>query len=198
MRCLLLGSIFSSAVSVGAVAADYPKGTYFGSGTGICLNAPSGFSNDSKGNPTIPNGNNSFFSTLTFQAMFVFSGDGAGQVTGIYTGINPPPPDSRPAPKPSMSGGTFAYDATTTPIVDHRFSVTSTPGTNKGTVDFGLAAGQQYTVDVTKRDYVVANDQKTMAVTVATPYVETITLSGLPDVHTTRSCTVAGNLSRMD
>src|SRR5215472_16158596 len=112
MRCLLLGSIFLSAVSVGAVAADYPKGTYFGSGTGMCLVAPSGFSNDSKGNPVIPNGSNSFYTSATFQFVTVFDGDGAGRATGAYTGITPPPPDSRSVPKPAVNGGTFAYDAT--------------------------------------------------------------------------------------
>jgi hypothetical protein len=198
MRCLLLSSIFSLTATLGAAAADYPKGTYFGAGTTMCLSAPSGFSNDSKGNATIANGNNSFFSSGTFQVLLVFNGDGTGHATGIYVSVTPPPPDSRSTPKPAISAGTFKYDLTATTIAEHRFSIAAQPETNGGTVDFGFAAGQQYSVDVTKRGYIVSDDQKTMAVTVTTPYVETIALSGSPDVHTARSCTAAGNLNRMD
>jgi hypothetical protein len=164
----------------------------------MCLTAPSGFSNDSKGNPTIPNGNNSFFSSNTFQAQFAFNGDGTGKVTGTYTSINPPPPDSRSAPKPSMGGGMFSYEFTTTSILDQHFSTTSKPDTNRGTVDFGPAAGQQYTIDVVNRGFVISLDRKSIAGAVDTPTVETITYSGSPNVHMPRSCMLTSSLTRMD
>jgi hypothetical protein len=82
--------------------------------------------------------------------------------------------------------------------VDHRFSISSKPGTVGGTVDFGPAAGQQYSQDVSHRDFIVSDDQKTMMVTVITPYVEAVTLSASPDIHTPRSCTISGNLSRAE
>jgi hypothetical protein len=124
----------------------------------MCLVAPSGFSNDGKGHPTIPNGNNSFLTSNTCQGIFTFKGDGTGHVTGIHTSIIPPSPDSRSAPKPSMAGGTFTYDVTTTPIVDHRFLATSKRGTR------GV-----------NRGFIVSDDQKTMGLTVNAPYVETVT-----------------------
>jgi hypothetical protein len=198
MRSLLLGAMCSLAMAGTALGADYPKGAYIVSGFQMCLHAPSGFSNDSKGNPTIPNGNNSFIGANTFQGLITYNGDGTGQATGTYTAIIPPPPDSRSAPKPSISGGTFNYEFTTTPIVDHRFSISSKPETIKGTINFGPAAGQQYTTDVSHRDFIVSDDQKTMTVTVITPYVETVTSSGSPDIHTPRSCIITGNLSRTE
>ena len=62
MRGLLLAPTCLLVTTVAAFAAEYPKGTYAASGMRMCLVAPSGFSNDSKGYPTIPNGNNSFLS----------------------------------------------------------------------------------------------------------------------------------------
>jgi len=162
----------------------------------MCPTAPSGFANDSKGNPTIPNGNNSFFSANTLQGVITYNGDGTGLFTGVYTSINPPPPDSRPVPKPSIGGGTFSYEFTSTPIVDHRFSISAKPELANGSIGFGPIAGQQFSLDVYHRDFIVSDDQKTMAMTVVIPYVETATYSGSSNVHTTRSCMVTGNLNR--
>jgi hypothetical protein len=191
-----VGLIGVLAMATTVFAADYPKDTYSVSGMLLCITAPSGFSNDPKGNPSVANGNDSFLNGNTFQGLFAFNGDGTGKITALYTAISPPPPDSRAAPKPSISGGTFTYDVTTTPIVDHRFSATAKPA--KGTVDSGLGAGQQYSADVWTRSFLVSNDQKTMAMTIATPYLETLTFSGSPNVHTTRSCIATGNLTRME
>jgi hypothetical protein len=187
----------SFAFAAAASAADYPKGTYSASAFQMCLMAPSGFANDSKGNPTIPNGNNSFFGANTFQGVLTFEGDGTGQLIGVYTSMNPPPPDSRSVPKPAMGGGTASYPFTTTPVVGHRFSLSAKPGMINGTIDVGPAAGQQYSLDAYNRDLLVSDDQRTMAITVVAPYVETITLSGSPNVHTTRSCIATGTLNRM-
>jgi hypothetical protein len=185
-------------MTVVASAADYPKGTYSVSGIQICLAAPSGFSNDSNGNPTIPKGNDSYIGTNTIQGLYTFNGDGTGRVTAIFTSINPPPPDSRSAPKPSIGGGTFTYEFTSTPIVDHQFSITTKPEMANGVINFGMAAGQQYELDVYKRGFIVSDDRKTMVMTATTPYVETITYSGSPSVHTARSCMMTGNLARME
>ena len=136
MRYLLLGSICLLVVAAPALAADYPKGTYSVSGFQMCLTAPSGFSNDGKGNPTIPNDNNSYIGANTLQGFLTFNGEGSGQITGIYASINPPPPNSRSAPKPSIGGGKFTYDFTTTPIMDHQFSISSKPEMTKGPYRF--------------------------------------------------------------
>ena len=196
MRNIIFGSICSLAMTASAFATDYPNGVYLTSGIQMCLSAPSGFSNDAKGNPTIPNGTNSFFAGNTYQGLITYHGDGTGQIAGTFTSINPPMPG--PGPKPSLGGGTFAFEFTNTPIVDHRFSATSKPGTDKGIIDFGTAAGQSYSIDSVRRDYIVSDDQKTMAVTIAAPFVETITYSGSSNVHIPRSCMITGNQTRVE
>lgn len=52
------------SISTGVAFADEKlKGTYGVAGISTCLNAPSGFANDSKGNPAIANGSDSFVGT---------------------------------------------------------------------------------------------------------------------------------------
>ena len=56
------------SISTGvAFADDKLKGPYAVAGTQMCLTAPSGFANDSKGNLTIANGNDSFAFAANFQ-----------------------------------------------------------------------------------------------------------------------------------
>jgi hypothetical protein len=161
-----------------------------------CLYAPSGFTNDSKGNPTIANENNGFLWTLTFHWIVTFDGAGMGQFTGIFTGIHPPENDT--SHKPSMSGGTFSYDFTTTEITDHRFSITSKPGTPKGSIEYGPGAGQTYTVDTVLLSHLISSDGRTTMTTIPKSYVETIIASGSPDTRRTRSCIMEGTENRMD
>jgi hypothetical protein len=200
MRRALLWSIFAiTSISTGvAVADDKVKGTYAFVGMQVCLAAPSGFANDSKGNPTIPNGNNSFETVNNFQGLSTYNGDGTGKLTGTFVAVTPPPPDSRTAPKAGMSGGTFSYSFTYTPILNNSFTVTATPGTYQGTFDYGPPAGQQFTIDILNRALRISTDQKYMTSVNATPYVENITYSGSPQSPVARSCISSGSQSRID
>ena len=81
------------AISTGvAFADDKLKGTYAAAGTQMCLVAPSGFANDSKGNPTIANGDDSYVSRINFQGRLTFNGDGTGTASGTFMSMPPPPP----------------------------------------------------------------------------------------------------------
>jgi hypothetical protein len=77
-------SIFAiMSIATGAAFADDKlKGPYAVTGTQMCLTAPSGFANDSKGNPTIANGKDNLASVNNFQGRFSFNGDGTGSVSG--------------------------------------------------------------------------------------------------------------------
>src|SRR6201988_2783511 len=84
------------SISTRAALADDDirlKGHYAVAGSQMCLIAPSGFANDSKGNPTIANGNDSFASANNFLGRFTFNGDGTGSVSGTFDAIVPPAPD---------------------------------------------------------------------------------------------------------
>jgi hypothetical protein len=124
MRCALLWSIFAiTSISTGvAFADDKLKGSYGVVGTQMCLTAPSGFANDTKGNPTSPNGNNSFETANNFQGRFIFNGDGTGSVSGTFVSILPPPPDTRTGLKAAISAGTFSYAFTHTPVANNSFT----------------------------------------------------------------------------
>ena len=76
---VLIFAIMSIATGV-AFADDKLKGPYAVTGTQMCLTAPSGFANDSKGNPTIANGNDSVASANNFEGRYTFNGDGTGSI----------------------------------------------------------------------------------------------------------------------
>jgi len=97
----------------------------------MCLTAPSGFANDSKGNPTIANGNDSLASVNNFQGRFSFNGDGTGGVSGTFVTI--PPPDSRADFKAAVSAGTFSYSFTYGPVANNSFENTMTPAKSEPT-----------------------------------------------------------------
>ncbi|MGV7217436.1 hypothetical protein [Bradyrhizobium sp. UFLA05-112] len=61
-------------MSVSAFAGDNLKGTYAVAGTSTCLAAPSGFANDSEGNPTIANGTDSAWKSATRCQVRVIAG----------------------------------------------------------------------------------------------------------------------------
>jgi hypothetical protein len=192
---ILFFAITSSSTGV-AFADDKLKGPYAVAGTQMCLTAPSGFVNDSKGNPTIANGNDSLATVNNFQGRFSFNGDGTGSVTGTFVTIVPLPPDSRAALKATASAGTFSYSFTHTPVANNSFNSTLKPGTYQGMINYGPRAGQQFTVDPINRVYQVANDQRSGTVATTTPDVEHITFSD----HTSqaRICFVSGSLVRLD
>ena len=127
---LSLSLIAAAIASTGvAVADDNLKGSYASAGSAGCLWAPSGFTTDSNGNPTIPNGNTSYETTFNFQSRVVYNGNGTGEISGTYVGFTPPPPDSRAMPKAAMAAGTFSYSITYTPVSNNTFSSHVVPGT---------------------------------------------------------------------
>jgi len=163
----------------------------------MCLIAPSGFANDSKGNPTIANGNDSVASANNFQGRFTFNGDGTGSVSGTFMSILPPAPDSRNL-KAVVGAGTFSYSFTLTPAANNSFSTTMTPGTYQGTINSGPRAGQQFTIDSGHRVFQVSNDQTRGTVATTTPDIEHITYSDSSHTTQARICFVSGSLVRLD
>jgi hypothetical protein len=191
---VLVFAIMSISTGV-AFADDKLKGTYGVAGTTACLAAPSGFANDSKGNPTIANGDNSSVSAQNFQARLTFNGDGTGTASGTYVGMPPPPPA-----KAAVVGGTFSYSFTHTPVVNNSFATIPTPGTYKGTVNYGPSAGLQFWFDDSyHRVFQLSNDQKYGTVATTTPELEHISWSQGSETNTlARICYVAGSLARLD
>lgn len=190
-------SIFTTmSISTGlAFADDKLKGTYAVAGISARLFAPSGFANDSKGNPAIANGSDSFVGTLNFQARLTFNGDGTGTTSGTYVGMPPPPPA-----KAAVSGGTFMYAFTHTPVANNSLTFTPTPGTNRVNVTYGPSAGRQLAIDDSFHRVVqLSNDQKYGTVATTTPEVERLSWSEGSETKTlARICYLAGSLVRLD
>ncbi|MGY8685960.1 hypothetical protein Q2941_50980 [Bradyrhizobium sp. UFLA05-153] len=184
------------AVSTGAAfAGDNLKGTYAVAGTSTCLSAPSGFANDSKGNPTIANGTDSAWYSGYFQARLTFNGDGTGTTSGTWGNMPPPPPA-----KAAVSAGTFSYSFTHTPLVNNSFTTNPTPGTYKATTNYGPVAGRQVSIDASyHRVFQLSNDQKYGTVATTTPEPEHLSWSEGSETKTlVRICYIAGNLVRLD
>ena len=197
MRVRFWSIVAVASISTGVAAADDKlKGHYAVTGSQMCLTAPSGFSNDSKGNPTIANGNDSLAFGNNFQGRFSFNGDGTGSVSGTFVTI--PLPDSRTDFKAAVSAGTFSYSFTYSPIVNNSFENDMTPGTYKGTIDYGVRAGQQVTIDSLHRVFQVSNDQRSGTYATTTPNVEHITFSDPSHTSLARICFVSGGLVRLD
>ena len=183
-------------ISIGAAFADDKlKGSYAVAGINSCLVAPSGFANDSKGNPTIANGEDSSVSTTNFQARLTFNGDGTGTASGTWMNVPPPPPA-----KAAVAAGTFSYSFTHTPVVNNSFATIPTRGTYKGTVNSGPSAGLQFWFDDSfHRVFQLSNDQKYGTVATTTPELEHISWSEGSETKTrARICYVAGSLARLD
>jgi hypothetical protein len=192
---VLIFAIMSIATGV-AFADDKLKGTYGVAGTSACLVAPSGFANDSKGNPTIANGDDSsVLWAQNFQARLTFNGDGTGTASGTFMSMPPPPPA-----KAAVGAGTFSYSFTHTPVVNNSFATIPTPGTNKFTVNYGPSAGLQGAIDDSfHRVFQLSNDQKYGTVATTTPELEHLSWSEGSETKTrVRICYVAGSLARLD
>jgi hypothetical protein len=159
--------------------------------------APSGFANDSNGNPTVPNDHNSFAAMGNYQGLWVFNGDGTGKATGTFVNVLPPPPDSRSSPKGAVSAGTFAYAFTYNRVSNNSVSWSLTPGTYQGTQTHGRGAGQQFSVDKREGAFLISNDQKQIMSTNVGPYVENLIY---PGAHETlpRSCFYSTNGFRVE
>jgi len=186
----------TTSISAGAAFADDKlKGTYAVAGITSCLVAPSGFANDIKGNPTIANGSDSSVSVQNFQARLNFNGDGTGTASGTWMSMPPPPPA-----KAAAGAGTFSYSFTHTPVANNSFVTLPTPGTYKGTVDYGPSAGLQFAVeDSYHRVFQLSNDQKSGTVATSKPEIERLTYTQESKTITpSRICFVAGSLARLD
>jgi hypothetical protein len=184
-----------STLTGAAFADDKLKGTYGVAGTQMCLVAPSGIANDSKGNPTIANGNDSYVIPSNFEARLTFNGDGTGTASGTFVIMPPPPPA-----KATVGAGTFSYSFTHTPVANNSFTTIPTPGTYKVTVNYGPSAGRQFAIDDSfHRVFQLSNDQKYGTVATTTPELEQISWSeGSETKSLPRVCYVAGSLARLD
>src|SRR5260370_26708297 len=152
---VLFFAIMSISTGV-AFADDKLKGTYGVAGTSACLFAPSGFANDSKGNPAIANGSDSFVGPSNFQARLTFNGDGTGTASGTFMNMPPPPPA-----KAALRAGTFSYSFTHTPVVNNSFATIPTLETYKITVNYVPSAGLQFWFDDSfRRGFELSNDRK--------------------------------------
>jgi hypothetical protein len=184
-----------STLTGAAFADDKLKGTYGVAGTQMCLVAPSGIANDSKGNPTIANGNDSYVIPSNFEARLTFNGDGTGTASGTFVIMPPPPPA-----KTTVGAGTFSYSFTHTPVANNSFTAIPTPGTYKVTVNYGPSAGRQFAIDDSfHRVFQLSNDQKYGTVATTTPELEHVWWSeGSETKSLPRVCYVAGSLARLD
>jgi len=176
-------------------ADDKLKGTYAVAGIQACLVAPSGFANDSKGNPTIANGNDSSVFQGNFEARLTFNGDGTGTASGTFVIMPPPPPA-----KATVGAGIFSYSFTHTPVANNSFTTIPTPGTYKVTVNYGPSAGRQFAIDDSfHRVFQLSNDLKYGTVATTAPELEHISWSeGSETKSLPRVCYVAGSLARLE
>jgi hypothetical protein len=190
---LFWSTIAVASIAAGAaVAADNLKGTYSLVGTQVCLVAPAGFKQDSKGNFTIPIGDTNL-SQLTTEGRVMYHGDGTGEARQTFVTIVPPPNPFGAA----VSAGTVSYAFTYAPEGDHAYRMTVKPGTFQGMLDAGPNAGQQFSIEGESRLFRVSDDRKKIAVAIDKPYVQKITFSGSP-TPVPRVCTSISNQSLLD
>lgn len=185
---IAIASIVSGAVA----AADNLKGTYSLVGAQVCLVAPAGFKQDSKGNFTIPIGDTNL-SQLTTEGRVIYHGDGTGEATQTFVTIVPPPNPFGAA----VSAGTISYSFTYAPEGDHAYRMALKPGTFHGMLDAGPNAGQQFSIEGESRLFRVSDDRKKITVAIDKPYVQKITFSGSP-TPVPRVCTSISNQSLVD
>jgi hypothetical protein len=183
----------ASTAAGAAVAADNLKGTYSLVGAQVCLVAPAGFKQDSKGNFTIPIGDTNL-SQLTTAGQVIYHGDGTGEARQTFVTIVPPPNPSGAA----VSAGTISFSFTYAPEGDHAYRMALKPGTFQGMLDAGPNAGQQFSIEGESRLFRVSDDRKTITVAIDKPYVQKITFSGSPQAPVPRVCTSISNQSLLD
>lgn len=192
-------ALFWSAVAIastaaGAVAAaDNLKGTYSLVGTQVCLVAPAGFKQDSKGNFTIPIGDTNL-SQLTTEGRVIYHGDGTGEVRQTFVTIVPPPNPHGAA----VSAGTISFSFTYAPEGDHAYRMTPKPGTFQGMLNAGPNAGQQFSIEGESRLFHVSDDRRKITAAIDKPYVQKITFSGSPQTPVPRVCTSISNQAMLD
>jgi len=190
-------ALFWSTIAVGSIAvgtasaADKLKGTYSLVGAQVCLVAPAGFKQDSKGNFTIPIGDSNL-SQLTTEGLVIYRGDGTGEARHTFVTIVPPPNPFGAA----VSAGTISYSFTYASEGDHAYRMTIKPGTFQGMLDAGPNAGQQFSMEGESRLFRVSDDGKKITVAIDKPYVQKITFAGSAPVP--RVCTSISNQSMLD
>ena len=193
MRVVFWSTIAVASIAAGAAAAaDNLKGTYSFVGAQICLVAPAGFKQDSKGNMTIQIGDTNL-SHLTTEGRVVYNGDGTGEARQTFVTIVPPPNPFGAA----VSAGTISYAFTYTPEGEHAYRMALKPGSFQGMLDSGPNAGQQFSIEGESRLFRVSDDRKKITVAIDKPYVQKITFSGSP-TPVPRVCTSISNQSLVD
>ena len=194
MRVALFWSTIALASTAAgtAAAADNLKGTYSLVGAQVCLVAPAGFKQDSKGNFTIPIGDSNI-SQLTTEGRVVYHGDVTGEAKQTFVTIVPPPNPFGAA----ISAGTISYSFTYAPEGDRAYRMAVKPGTFQGMLDAGPNAGQQFSIEGESRLFRVSDDGKKITVAVDKPYVQKITFSGSP-APVPRVCTSISNQVLLD
>ena len=90
MRVALFWSTIAIASTAAGTAAGNLKGTYSFVGAQVCLVAPAGFKQDSKGNFTIPIGDTNL-SQLTTEGRVIYHGDVTGEAKQTFVTIVPAP-----------------------------------------------------------------------------------------------------------
>jgi hypothetical protein len=121
-------ALFWSTIAVGSIvagaaaAADNLKGTYSLVGAQVCLVAPAGFKQDTKGNFTIPIGDTNL-SQLTTEGLVIYHGDGTGEARQTFVTIVPPPNPFGAA----VSAGTISYSFTYAAEGDHTYRMALNP-----------------------------------------------------------------------
>lgn len=196
MRVALFWStiaLASTAAGAAVAAADNLKGTYSLVGAQVCLVAPAGFKQDSKGNFTIPIGDTNL-SQLTTEGRVIYHGDGTGEATQTFVTIVPPPNPFGAA----VSAGAISYSFTYAPEGDHAYRMTLKPGTFQGMLNAGPNAGQQFSIEGESRLFRVSDDRKKITVAIDKPYVQKIIFSGSPQDPVPRVCTSISNQSLLD
>jgi hypothetical protein len=190
-------ALFWSTIAVGSIvagaaaAADNLKGTYSLVGAQVCLVAPAGFKQDTKGNFTIPIGDTNL-SHLTTEGLVIYHGDGTGEARQTFVTIVPPPNPFGAA----VSAGTISYSFTYAAEGDHTYRMALKPGTFQGMLDAGPNAGQQFSIEGESRLFRASDDGKKITVAIDKPYVQKITFSGSAPVP--RVCTSISNQSLLD
>ena len=191
MRVALFWSTIALASTAAGTAAAL-KGTYSLVGAQVCLVAPAGFKQDSKGNFTIPIGDSNI-SQLTTEGRVVYHGDVTGEAKQTFVTIVPPPNPFGAA----ISAGTISYSFTYAPEGDRAYRMAVKPGTFQGMLDAGPNAGQQFSIEGESRLFRVSDDGKKITVAVDKPYVQKITFSGSP-APVPRVCTSISNQVLLD
>lgn len=188
--CVAFGATLS-AVAPASAAENNLKGTYYLVGTQVCLVAPAGFKQDSKGNYTIPIGETNY-SQLTTEGLVIYRGDGTGEAKQTFVTIVPPPN----AYGTAVSAGTISYSFTYKREGEHSYRMAVTPGSFQGLLNAGPNAGQKFSIEGDSRLFRVSEDGSRLAAAIDKPYLQKISFEGWSE-PVSRVCTAISHQSRI-